>query len=359
MFIIKEWYLITPNTRPNITGGFENDAFLDYKDDAFAESLDTDIAKTVILHNYDLSESTEIRCIVQGNSADTQLKSMERIGLFVRGTVKAGMYIFYENRYWLITGYPSYNGIYEKAVMQLCQYKLRWQNAKGEIIERYIALSSASKYDIGETGNSTIVLTSDNLTLLFPNDEESLNVYGKRVFIDKRTIPEKVYKITRSDDVLYDYGEEHGGILSFIADKTELNTTTDRQDLRICDYIEVSDDTEEPSTPTAPPENPNETTDLRASITFKGSQELKIGGTTKTLTGNFVDLDGNVITDVGVWEVITIDELLPYLEYTITDNTLKINVLDTDLIDSKVRIMFSSADGTVSTYLDFDVVSMF
>ena len=116
---MQDWYLMTPNTRPNITGGFENDAFLDYKDDAFAESLDTDIAKTVILHNYDLSESTEIRCIVQGNSADTQLKSMERIGLFVRGTVKAGMYIFYENRYWLITGYPSYNGIYEKAVMQL------------------------------------------------------------------------------------------------------------------------------------------------------------------------------------------------------------------------------------------------
>ena len=358
---MQDWYLMTPNTRPNITGGFENDAFLDYKDDAFAESLDTDIAKTVILHNYDLSESTEIRCIIQGNSADTQLKSMERIGLFVRGTVKAGMYIFYENRYWLITGYPSYNGIYEKAVMQLCQYKLRWQNAKGEIIERFGNFSSSSKYDMGETGNSTITLTSDNLMILLPNDDESLDLDGKRVFIDKREInPTKVYKITRTDSVLYDFGEEHGGILSFIADKTELNTTTDRQDLRLCDYIEIDDNTNTPSEdPTAPPENPDEMTDLRASITFKGSQELKIGGTTKTLTGSFVDSDGNATEDIGVWEVITIDELLPYLKYTITDNTLKIKVLDTDLIDSKVRIMFSSADNTISTYLDFDVVSMF
>ena len=267
---------MTPNTRPNITGGFENDAFLDYKDDAFAESLDTDIAKTVILHNYDLSESTEIRCIIQGNSADTQLKSMERIGLFVRGTVKAGMYIFYENRYWLITGYPSYNGIYEKAVMQLCQYKLRWQNAKGEIIERWICASSAAKYDTGEKSNSTIVLSTDNLTLLLPNDDESLDLDGKRVFIDKREVnPTKVYKITRTDSVLYDFGEEHGGILSFIADKTELNTTTDRQDLRICDYIEISD---EDTDPTTPPENPDEMTDLSAVITFSGKQELKIGG---------------------------------------------------------------------------------
>lgn len=358
---MKEWYLIGNNTKPNMIGGYENQAFLDYKDDAFAESLDTDIAKSVILYNYDLSESTEIRCIVQGNSADTQLKSMERVGLFVRGTVKAGMYIFYENRYWLITGYPSYNGIYEKAVMQLCQYKLRWQNAKGEIIERWICASSAAKYDTGEKSNSTIVLSTDNLTLLLPNDDESLDLDGKRVFIDKREVnPTKVYKITRTDSILYDFGEEHGGILSFIADKTELNTTTDRQDLRLCDYIEVSDDTPNPSEdPTTPPENPDEMTDLRATITFKDSQELKIGGTTKTLTGSFVDSDDNVTTDIGIWEVITIDELLPYLKYTITDNTLKINVLDTDLIDSKVRIMFSSADSTVSTYLDFDVVSMF
>ena len=358
MFIIKEWYLITPNTRPNITGGFENDAFLDYKDDAFTESLDTDIAKNVILHNYDLSESTEIRCIIQGNSADTQLKSMERIGLFVRGTVKAGMYIFYENRYWLITGYPSYNRIYEKAVMQLCQYKLRWQNTKGEIIERWICASSAAKYDTGEKSNSTIVLSTDNLTLLLPNDDESLDLDGKRVFIDKREIdPTKVYKITRTDSVLYDFGEEHGGILSFIADKTELNTTTDRQDLRICDYIEVSEDIEED--PTTPPENPDEMTDLRAAIDFNGDQELKIGGSTKTLTGYFTDINDNKITDIGAWEVITIDELLPYLKYTIDGNTLKINVLETDLYDSKVRIKFSSTDGTVSTYLDFDVVSMF
>ena len=295
---MKEWYLIGNNTKPNMIGGYENQAFLDYKDDAFAESLDTDIAKTVILHNYDLSESTEIRCIIQGNSADTQLKSMERIGLFVRGTVKAGMYIFYENRYWLITGYPSYNGIYEKAVMQLCQYKLRWQNAKGEIIERFGNFSSSSKYDMGETGNSTITLTSDNLMILLPNDDESLDLDGKRVFIDKREInPTKVYKITRTDSVLYDFGEEHGGILSFIADKTELNTTTDRQDLRLCDYIEIDDNTNPPSEddPTTPPENPDEMTDLRAVIS--GNKNLKVGFS-RTYTATITDTDGNDV----IWD---------------------------------------------------------
>ena len=351
MFFIKEWYLITPNTRPNITGGFENDAFLDYKVDAFAESLNTDIAKSVTLYNYDLTKSLNIRCIIQGNSADSQLKSMERIGLFEKDTVKAGMYIFYENRYWLIIGYPSYNGIYEKAVMQLCQYNLRWQNSKGEIVERWISASSASKYDSGETGNSTIMLTSDNLTLLLPNDDESLNLDGKRVFIDKKDVnPTKVYKITRTDSVLYDFGENHGGILAFIADKTELNLECDRPDMKLCDYFDIST--------VNPEQKPNETDVLRAIISYKGSPSLKIGGNKKTLIGSFVDSDGNSISDICKWEIITIDELLPYIKYTESENKLEIKVLENNFINSKVRIKFSNSDGSIFTYTDFDVASI-
>ena len=79
---MQEWYLLMPDTRPNITGGYENESFIDYKDDAFYEMLQTDIASNVILYNSDLSSSSIIRCVIQGNTADTQLKSMERVGLF-------------------------------------------------------------------------------------------------------------------------------------------------------------------------------------------------------------------------------------------------------------------------------------
>ena len=320
---MKEWYLIGNNTKPNMLGGFENQSFTDYKDDAFAESLETDIGKTVTLHNYDLSVSSEIRCIIQGNSADTQLKSMERIGLFVRGTVKAGMYVFFENKYWLIIGYPSYNGIYEKAVMQLCQYKLRWQNANGEIIERYCNATSASKYDTGETGGSTIILTSDNLTLLLPNDDESLDLDGKRVFIDKRKInPTKVYKITRTDSVLYDYGEEHGGVLSFIADKTELNTNTDNQELRICDYID-------PTTPSDPEENPDETTDSWYMKLKYTTTKIKPMNKKYTITAILVDSDGNEVPDTSsVWDVTSdVEDLVEnYVTWSADGNVLTLSL---------------------------------
>lgn len=313
---MQNWYLLTPASRPNLIGGFGNDAFSEYKDDALYEVLDTDIATAVTLYHSDLSNPIEIRCIIQGNTSDTQLKSMERIGLFAPGITKAGMYIFFENRYWLITGYPGTNGIYEKAVMQLCQYKLRWQNSSGEIIERWVNGTSASKYDVGENGNNTIRLSSNTFTLLLPDDDDSLALDGKRVFIDKnKTLPEKVYKVTRSDDILYDYGEEHGGVLSFIADKTEFNPKADNQELRICDYCSPI--------PPGHPLPPDETT-----VSISGGTTLKCGRA-KTWTAKFTDGMGNeVINNNFKWNIISSF----VVKQTVTDNKIQIRIDDDSLI---------------------------
>lgn len=317
---MQEWYLLTPNTRPNVTGGYENQSFIDYKDDAFYEALQTDIAVDVILYNSDLSSSSKIRCVMQGNTADTQLKSMERIGLFSCGTVKAGMYIFFEDRYWLITGYPGTNGIYEKATMVLCQYKLRWQNSSGDTIERWCNGTSASKYNMGENGNSTITLSSNTFALLLPDDEQVLELDGKRVFIDKHnTNPTKVYKVTRSDDILFDYGDEHGGLLSFIADKTEFNPTTDNQELRICDYHSP--------TPSPEPSDPDETTDLSAVIS--GGNTLRCGRAKSWIVA-FLDQNGNEIMDQNFqWKV----DSEYAIKQVIDGQKIQLKVDDEQLID--------------------------
>lgn len=339
----KEWYLMNQTTRPNITGGFENDGFLDYKEDAFAESLETDIASTVILYSSDLSTAQQIRCIIQGNTSDTQLKSLERIGLFIRGTVKAGMYIFYENRYWLITGYPGTNGIYEKATMILCQYKLRWQNSSGDIIERWVNGTSASKYDVGESGNNVVTLSSNTFTLLLPDDNETLELDGKRVFIDKHKPPAKVYKVTRSDDILYDYGDEHGGVLSFIADKKKLNLNTDNQELGICDYHSP------PVSPTPP--IPDETTDLTVSIS---------GGTTlrcvraKNWTVKFVDKDGNEVEDCDFkWNVVSDFKITQM----VSGQKIQLRVDDEDCIDSSFLLQVIDVNDVVMSEVEITVIA--
>lgn len=348
---MKEWYLMTDNTRPNITSGFENEAFRNYKDDTLMESLDSDIADTVLLYNYDLSTHIKIKGIISGNLADTQLKSMERSIIVPIGTLHSGDYIFFEDEFWIVDGRPGNNKVYEKATLKECQYKLRWQKDDGTIVERWANLTSASKYDVGETGNNTIFLTSNNLTIIIPHDKDSLTIDGKRVFIDSSEIPEKVFKITRNDDVLFTHGL-HGGTLNLIADKTELNLAVDRQDLRICDYIS----TENVNT-TLPSIIQNKTGISKASISFSGKPVLKIGGSSKSLSGIF--LNDNVETsDIGVWEIITIDELYPYVKYEAKDNVLNIKVLENEFVNSKIRIKFSNFSNEISTYVDFQVISM-
>lgn len=311
---MQEWYLMNSNTYPNEIGGFENDSFLEHKDDSFSEVMETELTTTVKLFSSDLSEFKQIRCIVQDNTSNTQLKSIERTILTHIGTLKAGMYVFFENRYWLISGYPGNNKIYEKATMILCQYKLRWQLDNGRIIERWANFTSASKYDVGESGNTTIVLSSNNFTVWVSEDDDSFTLDGKRVFIDRsKENPKKVFKITRSDDVLYIYGEEHGGILSFIADKTELNLETDNQELRICDYHSPTDFN-------VPENSPS---DFNVSII--GNKDLKIGFE-RTYTVSF---DNESIQEFS-WNIVSNFKV----QKNIDGNKIKLLVDDEDYISS-------------------------
>ena len=343
---MKEWYL--EHTPPESTSGYESDAILEYGESDFTDILYTDFAKTVTLYNHDLSESKEVRCIVQGNTSDTQLKSMERIFLFEIGTVKAGMYIFFENRYWLIDGYPGNNGSYEKVTSVLCQYNLRWQNVKGEILERWCNLTSASKYDVGENGNNTILLTSNNYSIKIPYDDEVIGLEDKRVFIDKRKVnPTKVFKLTRDDDVLYDYGDEHhGSILNFIADKDEFNPTADNQELRICNYRSTA-----PSIPDTPDTSTEEMTGL-----IVGSDTLRIDKT-KTWTVEFKDKDGNDV-EYSDWKWnIKADFNISELVAQESDMDIKITAQDDDsLVDESFLLQILSGNGTVMAEKQINIV---
>ena len=339
---MKDWYLLTSQTRPNSIGGYENEAFEDFKDDAFLEAIQTNIGKTVILYNCNLSERKEIRCIIQANMADTLLKSMERIILTPIGTLRAGMYVFYENVYWLVTGYPGNNGIYEKATLILCQYKLKWQIDNGDIVERWANLTSASKYDIGENGNQTITLSSNNFTILIPEDDVSATLDQKRVFIDRDTHnPHKVFKITRSDDVLYLYGVDHGGILSFIADKDELNLEVDRPDFGLCNYIAKENDS-------------NISSDETVISSISGEPELRISRY-RTYTVEFIDSNKNIVGGVPFkWNIISDFPM----EYQISGNEIRLKVDDENYVGFTFKLQVI-VDNKISDEKEILVIGAF
>ena len=227
--------------------------------------------------------------------------------------------------------------------MILCQYKLRWQRDNGKIIERWANFTSASKYDTGRNGNQTIILTSNNFTIWIPEDDDSATLDNKRVFIDRNIQnPQKVYEITRSDDVLYLFGQDHGGILSFIADKDELNLEVDRPDLGLCDYI--------PPNP-LPPES-DETIDLSAEIL--GDERLKVGFS-RTYTAEFRDCENDIVEDIDfTWNIISDFEI----KQSIDNGSISLLVNDENYIGSSFLLQLM-IDNEVVSQLKIQVTGLY
>lgn len=252
--------------------------------------------------------------------------------------IKIGEYLHdtKDNTYWLIYNSFNVNDVHYEGKMIQCNYLLRWQLANGEIIERYSNIVSASKYDVGETGNSTLVLSSNNYTILIGYCEEGFELEGKRVFIDMKPIkPTKVFKITRSDDVLYN-ADGIGSLLSFIADKVEFNPNADNQELRICDY-----NSNTPLPPT--PSEPNETTDSSAisgeasvredhkynlQIIYDGNNYIFAGGGYKEFSAVLTDEKGNTADDNIEWKVTMLPEQEKYIIYeNVNENSIRVKSL--------------------------------
>lgn len=232
----SNWYLIKSGA---MTGGFETEDFCSYAEDGFSELLNSGISDTVELYNYDLSERTTIKALIENKMQDTKLQSTMRQIVTRIGTIKAGMYIKYRDKFWLIIGNVDNDGTSEKGVMTLCNYLLTWVNSSGEIVQRWANCVSASQYNNGETGMKYYFVRSDQLLVSIPDDDECLLLNtGQRFIIDKRckiyengfsedtvkdtSKPLVVYEMTRADTVLYDY--QDSGHSEFIAYQDEQRT---------------------------------------------------------------------------------------------------------------------------------------
>ena len=260
--------------------------------------------------------------------------------------VKIGEYLHdtKDDTYWLIYNSFNVNDVHYEGKMIQCNYLLRWQLSNGEIIKRYANIVSASKYDVGETGNSTLVLSSNNYTILIGYCEEGFELEGKRVFIDLKPVnPTKVFKITRSDDVLYNSGSI-GMILSFIADKTEFNSDTDNQDLRICDYID-------PMHPLPPSPDFDIMDNLTAVISgninlrneYKRTYEVNFTGKDDSpIDSRDIDFSWNIVSDFGVLQ-------------NVYDNKIDLSVEDEDLIGSSFLLQIIIV-GKVFTEIAINII---
>ena len=185
-------------------------------------------------------------------------------------------------------------------------------------------------------------LSSNNYTVLLPGDDDAMTIEGKRVFIDVRDVPERVFQVTRIDDVLYRH-HDHGKVISIIVDRTELDPARDNQELGICDYIE----------PVNPPVSEDTTYELH--IDYKGSNSIVAGGNAKLFSCYALSSDDSEVHMRALqWQVTTLPENAGFISYEIVDTTsIRIRcAYDKSIIGTQILLTATLYDVTTSIYIE-------
>jgi hypothetical protein len=328
---MQDWYLMTSTTRPNLTGGFENEAYLNYKDDAFAETLDTDIASNVTLYSSDLSTNLLTRCVIQNNVSDSQDKSVERQCLFQIGTLKKYTYLFFDNKYWLIINYISNNGLYEKAIVRLCNYMIKFQSPIGTILSYYCIDESSTSIGLDENKSITTVDGIHRIKLPF-DDNTKLMAVDRRFFIDKSG--KTTCKVTHVNNTEFDYGDRGLIVLTTNEDAYKPNVDING----VCDYF----------SPTTPTPTPQSGQTYYSILTCSNLKNEITSGSYRFITATLYDNESTINT--------TAIPIFSYVypvgfenQFTVTpvnDHKIKLAVKDnTKLINQKVTVKVADVNG--------------
>ena len=257
----------------------------------------------------------------------------------------SGSLLKFDSDNWICTSGFIFHDLYCKGEFVRCNYILKWQNNNGLIIERPCFIQSAAQYNSGERGNQTIVLGTDQLMVVLPNDKDTVLLDPpKSFFIDKNTVSPTPYRITRNDTVPYSDWDE--GCINLVVTQRP-TSDKDKPDLMLCDYIKpIPEDSVKQSI--------NETTDLSCNIVCRGNPVINIGGYSKTFSAKFSNASGDILSDiVPEWKVTTTDDVVnKYIHYSIIDGKLCINAdYNENLLGSKIRIDLSDSNSLCSSYI--------
>lgn len=279
---MTDWYLINP--QPTLNSGFERDEFAGYARDGFDELLtETQLGKEVILCNgrFDGKHfETEFatNAIVQSETPDTYTQGWKRQLLTrVADSISNYKYIKYDNQIWLIMNEPSDNCIYDKCVIHLCNYVLRWQNRNSETVNCPASIENASQYNTGENTNKTLVLGYNQFMIYVSLDDETLRINRDlRFFIDYDKENPLPYKVTRPDKVSFSYGKSR--VMCMVVTEDQYNPDTDNIELMLCDY--------------QPPQQ-----EITTNIIYNGEPKIRIGRS-KTFKSDSPTTFSLVVSDI-------------------------------------------------------------
>lgn len=222
----------------------------------------TERDRRISLLKYDINTKVKDNPSYKLNAIVTDTYGNERqVGLVInRGTqeyykefealpdtpIYAGDYIHWGRGIWVVQSCSTDDETYKRGALWQCNWEMKWQNDRGEIIKRWCFASSASKYNEGVEQDKVFTLGSDQCKVYMPVDEEVLAVTKKKemcFIIDNATVGQpRIYEahnpsnVYSTFDVLRDDDGKLHGVTDWILKETTYTLSEKEKELGVCGY---------------------------------------------------------------------------------------------------------------------------
>lgn len=252
-------------------------------------------------------------------------------------TVGDIVYDSLSSEYLICTESLNINNIHWQGRFTLCNWVLKWQDKKGNILEYPCYDINSTQYNSGEQFNKQITIGSSQHIIILPCDENTVVLKTpQRFFLDKDTEHPTSFIVTQNDTTSYGFGKK--GIVRVTVVEHPHNPVADRFDLGVCDYIDVDD---------VATDNSGDDFVSKSVISYT-SNVIKSGGSPQTFIGSFFDLSGEEVPGVGCnWNIVC--DFFDVLKVVETDNRISISIDDDDYVDEEFKIVLSDADGNYTS----------
>lgn len=238
----KSWYLMS---RPLFNSGLEKEEFENYSQDGFSELLESFISSDIEVYNQNFTLLQSLKAIIQNVTADAESSSFIRQILIPIGNLKTGYYVKYNDSFWLIKDIVDNNGVYEKAIMFFCNYKINFiSDVSSEIVSYPGHMKNATQYNSGETAREQETIGSSKFLMFIPYNEKTIKIdHGKRFLIDKNHDNPTAFEITQVDTISHNFSDDFA-VIRWTLLESQFNTKTDNKELMIADYYKSENDNE-------------------------------------------------------------------------------------------------------------------
>ena len=239
------------------------------------------------------------------------------------------------DEYYLCTESFNIDDIHWQGRLTLCNWILKWQNKRGDILEYPVHDANTTQYNSGEQSNSQFTIGSSQHMLTMMCDENTVILKTpQRFFLDKDYENPTTFIVTQNDSTTYNYGKK--GIVRVTVMECAADYDEDNFELGICDYREPGEADDGSG-------DGGDGNVSRSMIEYK-TTTIKSGGNPQTFFAKFYDEDGSEIDGITPrWGLICPFE--PYLDLTYGENSITISIDDDRWVDEDFKLTLTDDEG--------------